>query len=336
MTSVLFVRLSAMGDLVQGLGAIAALHEARPEWRLSLVTQSQLTPLVRGIGGIARVIPFERDAGLAGVRRLRRALREEDYDVALDLQGNWKSAFVAWLSRARRRIGMAPPLRQEPSSRLLLTAMLRTAEGPHPARAAMSLVRSLAPDAPFRMPRLTPSDAEIERERAALAELGIDWRAPFRVIVLTDPADPRALRPAVVEAETRDSTQPVVHLAGPDEERLPSAAAPLLRHGLEPRRLIALGAVVAQCGGVVLGPDRGATHVLAAAGARCIASFGAQDPRRTAPPAAVVLVHPQPPTCSPCRRRVCNHAQGPVCMEFGSQHGRTVDLGFPSEDRASR
>jgi hypothetical protein len=70
--------------------------------------------------------------------------------------------------------------------------------------------------------------------------------------------------------------------------------------------------------------------VLAAAGARCRLLFGAQDPRRTAPPAAVALVHPNPPGCAPCRRTVCSHPDGPVCMAFEPAAGARVAVGLPA------
>ena len=334
MTSVLFVRLSAMGDVVQSLGAVRALHRARPDWPLTFVTQREWAPLLRGFPGLLRIVEFERDAGLAGVLRLRRALREQSHEVAVDLQGNWKSAFVAWLSTARLRIGMGPDSRQEPSSRWLLHRTVALSAGaPHPARCAWELVRSLAADVPFEWPRLEPTEPEVAAERAALASIGIDTNRPFRVVVVTDPSDPRSLLPSVVATETRDSPESVVHLLGPDEGHVPSLpGVATLRHGREPRRLIALGALVAAAGGTVIGPDQGATHVLAAAGARCLVCFGAQDPRRTVPPAATPLVHPVPPSCSPCRRRQCNHPDGRVCMDFGLAQGRVVDAGLPARD----
>ena len=334
MTSVLFVRLSAMGDLVQSLGAVRALHRVRPDWPLTFVTQTAWAPLLRGFPGLVRVVEFQRDAGLSGVRRLRRALREQAYDVAVDLQGNWKSAFVAWLAAAELRIGMAGACRQEPSSRWLLHRTVAFEAGePHPARCAWELVRSLAGEVPFEWPRLEPTAGEVASERAALASIGIDADRPFRVVVVTDPADPRSLLPAIVAAESRAGAEAVVHLLGPDEAHLTAAAAaPTLRHGREPRRLIALGALVAAAGGSVIGPDQGATHVLAAAGARCAVWFGAQDPRRTTPPAATPLVHPTPPPCSPCRQRKCDHPDGRVCMAFGLAEGRVVDPGLPARD----
>jgi ADP-heptose:LPS heptosyltransferase len=326
-TSVLFVRLSAMGDLVQGLGAVQALHEARPDWRLSLVTQAPFLPLLEGFSGLAQVIPFEREGGLAALLRMRRALRAGSFDFALDLQGNWKSASIAWLSGARERIGASATARQEPHSRLLLHRTIAVPGPPHPAKVAAALVRALVHDAPFRLPRLSPTDAELERERASLAAAGVDWHAPIHVVVAADPGDPRSLRPPVIEIETRRPGVRAVLLFGPDDPALAIPGVPTVRHGREPRRLIALGALVAASGGFVLGPDRGATHGLAAAGARCMVWFGSQDPQRTSPPSARAMVHPQPPNCSPCRSHECRHPDGPVCMEFDREQGRQVDLG---------
>lgn len=332
MKSVLLVRLSAMGDVVQGLGAAAALRAVRPEGRTTFVTQAGFAPLVQGAPGIDRVVTFERRGGLAAVWRVRQQLRAESYDVALDLQGNWKSALVTRLSGARLRLGMAGPWRQEPASRLLLHRTVASPAIPHPARAAWELVRAIAPGAPFWLPRLVATPAEVAAERAALAALGVAADRPFRLLVVTDPADPRALRPEILAALARSSDLPPVQVMGPAEAALPAiAGVPCVRHGLgEVRRLVALGTVVAAAGGEVCGPDQGASHVLAAAGARCQVWFGAQDPRRTAPPGAVALVHPEPPACAPCRQRQCTHAQGPVCMQFPPGAARRVDPQWPT------
>jgi ADP-heptose:LPS heptosyltransferase len=330
-TTVLFVRLSAMGDLVHGLGAVAALHAVRPEWRLVFATQAEFAPLLRSLPGIAAVVGFDRAGGLPALLALRRALRREACDVALDLQGNWKSALVAFLSAARRCIGMAARWRQASASRLLLHETIDAEGTPHPARAAWELVRRLAPEAPFLRPELRATPDELAAEAAALRSLGIDVGRPFTVVVVTDRRDPRALSPAMVAALCDPANGPAVAVYGPAEVGLPPVeSVPCLRHGLgEVRRLIALGSLVAAAGGSVVGPDQGATHVLAAAGARCRVVFGAQDPRRTAPVAAEALVHPEPPACAPCRRRSCRHPAGAVCMEFPLAAARVVQVELP-------
>ncbi|MBM4063627.1 MAG: glycosyltransferase family 9 protein [Planctomycetes bacterium] len=331
MTSVLLVRLSAMGDLVHGLGAIEALHRARPDWRLTLATQTALAPLLEGVPGIARVVLLARHGGLGALRRFRAELRAERYDVALDLQGNWKSAGVAAASGARQRLGAGAAWRQEPRSRWLLHRTVAVPGEHHPALVAWTLARELVPGLPFRAPRLRATDAEVERERAALRGLGVDPDRPMRVLVVGDPVDARALRPAALAAEAAASQEPAVAVLGPAEAHVAApGGVPALRHAPgELRRLVALGALVAGAGGIVVGPDQGATHVLAAAGARCLVGFGAQDPRRTAPPSAVPLVHPAPPACSPCRKHRCRLPEGPVCMAFTTAGGRAVANGLP-------
>jgi len=335
-TSILIVRLSAMGDLVHGLGALQALHRVRPDWRLTVVTQTTFAPLLEGMPGVARVVAFARRSGLRAVAKLRAELRQDQYDVALDLQGNWKSAAVARLSGARQRWGAGARWRQEPRSRSLLSRTIDVPGERHPALVAFTLVRELVPELPFLAPMLRATPVELAAEAVALRALGIDPSRPFRVLVVTDPHDPRALRPSVVVAEAAASPEPVVHLLGPAEAGLdPGSGVRVLRHGAgELRRLVALGALVAAAGGVVVGPDQGACHVLAAAGARCLVLFGAQDPAQTAPPLAEAFVHPVPPRCSPCRSRRCTHAEGPVCMEFTSATGKPVPIGLPAVARA--
>ena len=60
MKSILLVRLSAMGDLVQSLGAVASLRRVHPDWRVTVVTQREWVPLLEGVEGVDRVVPFHR------------------------------------------------------------------------------------------------------------------------------------------------------------------------------------------------------------------------------------------------------------------------------------
>ena len=338
MTTVLLVRLSAMGDVVQSLGAVAALHRARPQWRVVFVTQREFAPLLRDVPGLAGVETFDRRGGLAGFWRLRRGLRAVGADVAIDLQGNWKSALVARASGAPDVLGAAGPWRQEPMSRVLLRRVVPGSGAPHPARTAWDLVRVLVPDAPFLRPRLHAREDEVRRESQALAALGVDAAKPFRLVVVTDPADARALRPDRIEGLMRTAPGPCVLVLGPGEAGVAApAGARVLRHERgEPRRLVALGAIAAMAGATVFGPDQGATHVLAAAGAACRVLYGAQDPQRTAPPGAMAVWRSDGPPCRPCRAVRCRHPEGPVCMAFDPEAGMLVDPGLPNDGQVQQ
>lgn len=323
MKRLLLVRLSAMGDLMQSLVAVASIRAVCPDARVTFVTQSSLAPLLDGLPGLARVVTFDRRGGLRALRQVHRSLSEERYDAALDLQGNWKSALVTRLSGARRRVGMGKRWRQEPASRMLLSELVDCSAAPHPARAAWELVARVVPGAPFELPRLAPTGEELQAEREQLRCVGIDPARPFRVIVGTDPRDPRALRPHWMHKLWREPQ--AVLLTGPAEPTLGlGAEAPLLHHGAgQVRRLIALGAAVAAADGEVIGPDQGASHVLLAAGARGRVLFGSVDPRRTAPPTATAMQAPLD--------RVGGGQFGP--MDYGPDEGRVIDLGLPAPGR---
>ena len=332
MSRLLLVRLSAMGDLVQSLGAVESLRRARPDLSLTFVTQATWAPLLIGVPGIVRTVAFDRRGGVRGLLRLRQELRESEFDVALDLQGNWKSALVTRLSGARRRVGMERRWRQEPGSSVLLSELVRCGAAPHPARAAWELVKHVSPGAPFASPRLSPTAPELAQEREALRRAGVDPERPFCVVVATDPRDPRALRPDQVQRLAR-APQTVI-VAGPAEAALRVVDEQrVIRHGAgEVRRLIALGAAVAAVDGGVVGPDQGASHVLLAAGARGRILFGSQDPRRTAPPGATALRAPGDLACRPCRQPRCtlSGAQRFACMDFDVDEGVLVELGLPA------
>jgi heptosyltransferase I len=320
-----------MGDLVQSLGSVASLREARPDCRVTVVTQREWAPLLEGVAGVDRVVRYDRRGGLRALWSLRRELLRDPATIALDLQGNWKSALVARLSGATERVGMAPGWRQEPRSRVLLQRLVGCDATPHPARAAWELVKQVAPEAPFRRPALVARADEVADERAVIEHLGIDCGAAFRVLVITNPTDPRALQPAMTREITKDG-MPTLLLLGPGESDMPTPHGCVVRHGRgDVRRLVALGALVAGANGEVVGPDQGATHVLLGSGARGRVFFGSQDPRRTAPPAASAYIRAGELSCRPCRKRSCSNPDGVVCMDLGAAAAQRVPTSLPPD-----
>src|SRR5690606_13928425 len=185
---VLLVRLSAMGDVVHALGAMHALALVRPQWRLHVAVQSTFAPLFDHLDWLASVVPHRRHPPLRGFAHFARAARALRCSLALDLQGNWKSALAAFASGAPRRVGIAGPLRRERHSACLLTDKVApSAPVPHPAHLALDVVRAVAPEAVATSSLLVATDEEMAREAAALRALGIDAELPFLVLVLGDP-----------------------------------------------------------------------------------------------------------------------------------------------------
>jgi len=95
---VLVVRLSALGDVVQTLPAVERLAAAGAtvDW----LTQPAYAALARCCPLVRRVLEFPRRHFFRRAAACARALRQEHYDLALDLQGLLKSALGARAARA--------------------------------------------------------------------------------------------------------------------------------------------------------------------------------------------------------------------------------------------
>lgn len=311
------VRLSAMGDVVQSLGAASALQRARPELEIHFVTQRGFEPLLEGLG-FASVIGHDRSAGLRGWRRTRSVLVALRLDAVVDLQGNWKSAVACRLSGASVRIGAVGAHRRESSSRLLINRRIAMAGPVHPAWIALRLLNEVATGLEVQPAPLRATEAEVAAAGASVRTAGLDPSRPFSVLIVSTPADVRSWPPAAMQRQAGAEPFPTLWLRGPDEAGVAvPAGVPTIQHGPNSlRELVGLGVLVARVGGRVLGPDQGPVHVLNGCGADTTVLFGPQDPNQTAPPGARVVTKRDGPSCAPCRRRRCSHLDGPVCMEF--------------------
>ncbi|MDL2260066.1 glycosyltransferase family 9 protein [Deltaproteobacteria bacterium OttesenSCG-928-K17] len=119
MKKILIVKMSAVGDVVMTLPALAALKNQYPEAAVDWLVEPAAAGLLHDIRGLNRVIisPRRKIARLirsgqavkAGrlLRLFRKDLRSVNYDVVIDLQGLTKSAGVVWMARGRRKVGFA-------------------------------------------------------------------------------------------------------------------------------------------------------------------------------------------------------------------------------------
>ncbi|WP_308389385.1 lipopolysaccharide heptosyltransferase I [Acidithiobacillus sp. AMEEHan] len=105
---VLLVRLSSLGDVLHTLPALTDLQAARGDVLLDWLIEPAFAPVASWHPVVRRSWEFslrQRPRGgkelLRAVGRLRRELRAEAYDLALDSQGLYKSAFLAHLAGAR-------------------------------------------------------------------------------------------------------------------------------------------------------------------------------------------------------------------------------------------
>ena len=320
----LIVRLGSMGDIIHTLPAVAALRDAfphatlgwavEPRWRNLLSSDAALLgarspqkPLVDKVHTVDtlgwRAVPFSGETWRE-VRSTIRELRDPGYDVAIDFQGAWKSAMVALLSRAPRRLGFMQP-REKPAT-LFYTHQV-AARGRHIVEQNISLVTELCgpglrsaaqAQGCFPLPHDPAAERHVERRlhssglhRFAIVNPGAGWGAKCW------PAERYA---EVVRALAVHGLDSIVNF-GPGEEDLARAL-----ESAAGGAAISMSSSVADLIGLTrrarlfVGGDTGPMHLAAALGVPVVALFGPTDPARSGPYGnrAIVLRSPASRTTS--------------------------------------
>ena len=115
--NILIVKLSAIGDVIHTLPALAALRRCYPVADITWVVEEASADLLAGHPALNRVIVSRRKTWMKEIRRGRiaaplkemhaffKALRSRPYDLVIDFHGLLKSAVIVAASRGRRKLG---------------------------------------------------------------------------------------------------------------------------------------------------------------------------------------------------------------------------------------
>ena len=99
--NILLLQLKRIGDLVLTTPVIAALRDKFPEAVLTLIVSREGAPLLPAITSVDRTYVIHRK--LSDVK-IFRAVAREKFEYCIDFTGNDRSALLAWLSGAQKRI----------------------------------------------------------------------------------------------------------------------------------------------------------------------------------------------------------------------------------------
>jgi heptosyltransferase-1 len=338
----LVVRLSSIGDVVHTLPALAALQ--RHGWDAGWIAEPGGAALLDGHPALRHLhrAPRARELGPGTLRRMARELRAEEYDVALDLQGLWKSAAWARVSGAPRSIGYARPWRREGLSSVLIreTASLPS-DLPHVIDKNLALLRSLGIEAVgWRAFPLPPTDAQAETVRKAVAGLELNG---FAILNPGGGWESKLWPPeryGAVARGLRERGLGAVVSWGPGEEALAQrvvAASDGAAVGAFPTTLLEF-VELARLARLVVAADTGPLHIACAVGTPVVGLYGPTDPARNGPFDPEDRVVRRVPLCSPCHRRRCRVHEGVMAAIVASEVLRAIDarLGTmaPVESRA--
>jgi len=323
---ILVARLRLIGDVVFTTPLLRALRRRHPDAEITYLVEAAAAPVVRRNPHISELIVVPRSRGLARVRgdlQLARQLRARRFDLAIDLHGGPRSAWLTWASGAPRRIGYTITGRS-----WMYTDVVQRAPdlGPrHSVANQWDLLEPLGiapptPDAdPVEMIADGDAAARVEHRLTAaglashpLVVVHVSAGNPFR----RWPAE--SFESAVEQLVRRDPERRVLVTSGPSE----AGAARRIAAGAR-ARLGALGAGVPDIGefdldelrslvaraAVYIGGDSGPLHIAATTTTPIVALLGPTLAERSMPwrPAACFAeaVDAGPLPCRPCSQRVC-------------------------------
>ena len=326
--SILVVRLSALGDLIQVLPALDAVSARFPDASIDAVTESLSSGILEGHPALRRVIrlprsemkdcwrqPQRRAMTWTLIDQFCRELRSERYDLLIDWQSNYRSAIVRGLARADMVLGIHPDDGGE-LPRWWPGYRPATAAGyVHRSERALHVVRSLGWHGEAPTGRLGAVDDSLEDVdldpvdamgapvllHPFVSDFGRfkEWPA-HRWIELARSLSGQGLPVWISGApEDRNAVATMVEASGTC-----AVAAPFTSD------LKQLAALLGCCRAVVAA-DTGVLHLAAIRGVPSIGLYGAKDPAVYAPRNRWTRVVRSAVSCSPCTLRHCDHS---FCM----------------------
>lgn len=280
----LLIRLGSMGDIIHALPAAAALRDRFPSARIDWAVEQKWGRLLDENPDISETVSVDRKS-VGGLGGTWRRLRQARYDCAIDFQGLYKSAILAYASGAAKRIGFESSYAREGFAARFYTDRLNP-RGPHKVDHNLTLAEHAG--AKKSIPRfplaIHPQDDEIILRELSTRKLddffvlnpGGGWRSKcwppvrygelhrrlaelgaWRGVVTFGPGESELAREVVASAGDR-APQPIVLGLGP--------LLALLRRAK-----------------FIVSADTGPLHLASALGTPAVGLYGPTDPARNGP-----------------------------------------------------
>ncbi len=309
--NILVIKQTSLGDVLHASGHIRAIKRQYPASHLTVLTADTSATIYRNNPHIDEIIEFQRYRvkdrwwrqplwAVAHVRDTLRIVRGRHYDLAIDLQGRWKSVLFLYGAHAERRYvkGNWPFLDGFRDKRL------------HALDEMDRVLETAGIDATDTGMEFVVGAAAAGRAETRLREAGWDGSnfvvvSPFtrwpsknwsttRFAALLDALDGRC---AVIVTGAASDRARVDELAGSGPRRDVMNLCGTLE-------LDEFAAVVTRATAMVSG-DSFAMHLAVACGTPVVALFGPTDERRVGPRADNAIVLRANVDCGRCYQRAC-------------------------------
>ena len=306
----LIIRLSSLGDIIHTLPAFAALRRRYPEAKIRWAVEKKGKEILDLVPGIDEVVVVDKKKW----RHSARTIKGRD-QIALDFQGLFKSALLAYLSRSRRRIGFSRKNLKEPMASFFYTERSSPIpeEENHVIRKNLKLLETLGiQESRFEFPLCIPDEA-VQSVRSKLSAIG--RQDGQNILVLNMGAAWETKRwfsekwiELIKEVPLSDSF-PILLWGNEDENRLAKIVAEKTGVRVAPFLAIKEAIALLRISSLVVSGDTFALQAACALDVPVVALFGPTNPSRNGPFREGDKVIYVKRDCSPCYKRECSDLQ---------------------------
>ena len=328
---ILIVKPSSLGDIMHTFPAMLLLRRRFPHAKMDwMINPAFADAVLYSPFPVRSRIYFNRKklsqwkTFIGEFVTLVQTLRYHHYDLVIDFQGLFRSAFFARLTRGSRPIGFAQP--REKLARIFYGTKLDVDMSLPAIERNVALVNKLlgtndpVPEAiPFPVDRFRisrmPKPFRGAREVVALVP-GARWQSKaFPIQLFADIINElRARRPGIrfVIVGTRSESKTahkLIEISGSSHDIITLAGHTGIGEMIQ---------LLHECK-LVIGSDSGAGHAAAVLGTPFFGLYGPTDPKLTPPFGARSRIFRRELDCSCCMQRVCPKGTDPECHHLDAQ-----------------
>lgn len=320
--NILIVKLSAIGDVIHALPVAHALKQCFPQSRITWIVEKPAYDLLTNNPNIDEIIIFEKakyksvKGLLQNGRALMKNLHSKQFDLAIDLQGLFKSAAISWLSGAKERLVYC---NAREMSHFIGKRVCGEYSSGHIVERYLDVARYLGSEIQRPEFTLNITDAEAELTQKIATKAGLDLKQPY-VVLAPGTNWPNKCWPLLHFSKlanrlTAMNLIPVI-VGGPSDQRLAaeiSSGANIPTVDLTGKTSLKQLAFIIRQARVFVGGDTGPMHLAAALGTPLVAMFGPTDSERNGPYGSNHFVLTVDHECRGCWKRQC--PQNKECLE---------------------
>lgn len=329
--NILIVKLSAIGDVIHALPVAHSLKQQYPDTRITWIVEKPAYDLLKNNPDVNEIIIFDKPKfkSLAGLVKyapeFSTMLKSYHFDLAIDLQGLFKSAAITLLSGAKQRLGYC---NMRELSNWVSTPVCGENRNGHIVDRYLDVARAVGCDVSEVLFPMNITTEEAEHAASSANQAGLPSGQSYAVLA------PGTNWPS--------KCWPVGHFAQLANELIQTGVVPVIIGGpsdtslamqiihQSPKAINLVGkttlkelAYIIKNASLFVGGDTGPMHLAVAVQTPVIALFGPTDPERNGPYGLGNTVLTIKDGCRGCWKRQC--PEGKPCMET-IEVGQVMDV----------